>query len=57
VGDVEDELETEEGRQVGDVEHEVETKEAETGWGCHDTGGLGHDSHSGWHEWPEDASG
>jgi hypothetical protein len=41
---------------VGDVEDEVEIEEAETGWGCHDTGGFGHHSHSGWHEWPEDAS-
>jgi hypothetical protein len=41
---------------VGDVD-EVETEDAETGWGCHDTGGFGHDSHSGWREWPEDASG
>jgi hypothetical protein len=57
VGDVEDEVETEEGRQVGDVEDEVETEEAEIGWGCHDTGGFGHDSHSGWREWLEDASG
>jgi hypothetical protein len=42
---------------VGDVEDEVEIEEAKTGWGCHDTGGFGHDSHSGWREWPEDASG
>ena len=55
VGD-DDEVETEEGRQVGD-DDDVETEEAETGWGCHDTGGFGHDSHSGWREWPEDASG
>ena len=41
---------------MGD-DDEVETEEAETGWGCHDTGGLGHDSHSGCREWPEDASG
>jgi hypothetical protein len=57
VGDVKDEVEIEEGRQVGDVEDEVKTKEAQTGWGCHDTGGLGYDSHSGWREWPEDPSG
>ena len=56
MGNVDDEVETEEGRQVGD-DDEVETEEAETGWGCHDTGGFGHDSHSGWREWPEDASG
>jgi hypothetical protein len=56
VGHVDDEVETEEGRQVGDVD-EVETEEAETWWGFHDTGGFGHDSHSGWREWPEDASG
>ena len=31
VGDVDDEVETEEGRHVGDVD-EVETEEAETGW-------------------------
>ena len=41
---------------MGD-DDEVETEEAETGWGCHDTSGFGHDSHSGWREWPEDASG
>jgi hypothetical protein len=56
VGDVDDEVETEERRQVGDLD-EVKTEETETGWGCHDTGGFGHDSHSGWREWPEDASG
>jgi hypothetical protein len=56
VGHVDDEVETEEGRHVGDVD-EVETEEAKIGWGCHDTGGFGHDSHSGWREWPEDASG
>jgi hypothetical protein len=31
--------------------------EAEIGWGCHDTGSLGHDQYSGWREWPRDASG
>ena len=42
---------------MGDVEDEVEIEETETRWGCHDTGGLGLDSHSGWREWLEDASG
>lgn len=31
--------------------------EVERGWGCYDTGSLGHDQYSGCCEWPRDASG